>query len=165
MTISSISPSDDPPRNIGVIFDSTCCSDAHRAKMCRSYNFDLYSVGKTKYIDGSTAEKIINDTVASRLDYCISLSYWAKQPHVDRLQIFQNNAAMIISKGASLAIYPQYLTEWISEYVSPRLLRSEDQYLLNSLRWRLETFGKQALPKAVRPFVTPYPSAWNKSHL
>ena len=27
----SISPSDDPPRNLGVIFDSTRCLDAHVA--------------------------------------------------------------------------------------------------------------------------------------
>ena len=29
----SISPSDDPPRHLGVIFDSTCCLDAHIAKL------------------------------------------------------------------------------------------------------------------------------------
>ena len=45
----SISPSDDPPRNLGVIFDNTCCLDAHIAKS--------YSVGKIrKYLDGPTAE-------------------------------------------------------------------------------------------------------------
>ena len=55
----SISPSDDdPPRNLGVIFDSICCLDAHIAKFCRSINFNLYSVGKIrKYLDGPTAEK------------------------------------------------------------------------------------------------------------
>ena len=70
----SISPSDDPPRNLGVIFDSTCCLDAHVAKLCRSINFNLYSVWKIrKYLDGPTTEKIINATVTSRLDYCNSL--------------------------------------------------------------------------------------------
>ena len=70
----SISPSDDPPRNLGVLFDSTCCLDAHVAKLCRSINFNLYSVGKIrKYLDGPTAEKMINATVTSRLDYCNSL--------------------------------------------------------------------------------------------
>ena len=52
----SISPSDDPPRNLGVIFDSTICLDAHVAKLCRSINFNLYSVGKIrKYLDEPTA--------------------------------------------------------------------------------------------------------------
>ena len=40
----SISTSDDPPRNLGVIFDSTCCLDARIIKLCRSINFNLYSV-------------------------------------------------------------------------------------------------------------------------
>ena len=95
----SISPSDDPPRILDVIFDSTCCLGAHIAKLCRSINFNLYSVGKRrKYLDGPTAEKMINATVTSRLDYCNSLLYRAKQSHIDRLQCFQNNAARIISK-------------------------------------------------------------------
>ena len=96
----SISPSDDPPRNLGVIFDSTCCLDAHIAKLCRSINFKLYSVGKIrKYLDGPTAEKMINATATSSLDYCNSLLYGVKQSHIDRLQCCQNNAASIISKS------------------------------------------------------------------
>ena len=57
------------------------------AKLCRSINFNLYSVWKIrKYLDGPTAEKMINATVTSRLDYCNSLLYGAKQSHIDRLQ-------------------------------------------------------------------------------
>ena len=82
-----------------MIFDSTCCLDAHVAKLCRSINFNLYSVGKIrKYLDGPTAEKMINATVTSRLDYCNSLLYEAKQSYIDRLQCCQNNATRIISK-------------------------------------------------------------------
>ena len=84
---------------LGVIFDSTCCFDAHVAKLCRSINFNLYSVGKIrKYLDEPTAEKFINATVTSRLEYCNSLWYGAKQSHIDRLQCCQDNAARIISK-------------------------------------------------------------------
>ena len=49
---------------------------------------------------------------------------------------------------------PQYLAALISKYVPPRPLRSEDHYLLNSPRWRLETFGKRAFSKAA-------PTLWN----
>ena len=186
----SISPSDDPPRNLGVIFDSTCCLDAHIAKLCRSINFNLYSVGKIrKYLDGPTAEKMINATVTSRLDYCNSLLYGAKQSHIDRLQCCQNNAARIISKRRKfdhispvlrelhwlpvehrisykilLLTYkalnghaPQYRSASISKYVPPRPLRSEDQYLLSSPRWRLETFGKRAFSKAAPTLWNPLP--------
>ena len=95
----SISLSVDPPRNLGVIFDYTCCLDAHVAKLCRSINFNLYSVGNIrKYLDGPTVETIINATVTSRLGYCSSLLYGAKHSIIDRLQCCQNNAARIISK-------------------------------------------------------------------
>ena len=67
-----------------VIVDSTRCIDAHIAKLCRSINFNLYSVGTIrKYLDRPTAEKMINATVTSRLDYCDCLLYGAKQSHID----------------------------------------------------------------------------------
>ena len=57
-----IPPSDGPPRNLGVRFDSTCCLDAHVAKLCKSIHFNLYSVGKIrKYLHEPTTEKMINE--------------------------------------------------------------------------------------------------------
>ena len=186
----SISPSDGSPRNLGVIFDSTCCIDAYIAKLCRSINFNLYSVGKIrKYLDGKTAEKVIYATVTFRLDYCNSLLYGAKQSHIDRLQCCQNNAARTISKMRKfdhiglvlrelhslpvenrirykmlLLTYKalnghaaQYLTALISKYVPLRPLRSEDQYILNSPWWRLETFGKRTFSKAALTLWNPLP--------
>ena len=190
----SISPSDDPPRNLGMIFDSTCCLDAHVAKLWlrRSINLNLYSFGKIrKYLDEPNGGKIINATVTSRLDYWNSLLYGAKQSHIDGLQCCQNNAARIISKRRKFDHISPVLRElhWLpvehrvsykillltykalnghatqclaaltSKYVPPRPLRSEDQYLPNSPRWRLETFGKRAFSNAPRPFGTLYPSA------
>ena len=186
----SISPSDDSPRKLGVIVDSTCCLDAHVAKLCGSTNFNLYSVGKIrKCLDWPTAEKMINSTVTSRLAYCNSILYGAKQSHIDRLQCCQNNAARSISKRRKLdhispvlrELYwlpvehrfsytfllltykalnghaPQYLAALISKYVPPRPPRSEDQYLLNTPRWRLDTFGKRAFSKAAPTLWNPLP--------
>ena len=69
-----ISPSDDPPKNLGVLFDSTCSLRDHVANVCRSINFNLYSIGKIrKYLDRPTVEKLVNATITSRLDYCNSL--------------------------------------------------------------------------------------------
>ena len=39
----TISPSDDPPRNGGAIFDSLCCLDVHVAKLCKSISVNIYS--------------------------------------------------------------------------------------------------------------------------
>ena len=69
-----IKPSDSPPRNLGVIFDSTLGLKAHVSKLCQSINYNIYSIGKIrKYLDRSTTEKLVNATITSRLDYCNSL--------------------------------------------------------------------------------------------
>ena len=60
---------------------------------------------------------------------------------------------------------PQYLVVLISKYVRPRPLRAENQYPLNSPRWRLETFGKRAFSKAALTLWNPLPPAWSEFHL
>ena len=105
---SIISPSEKPVRNLGVLFDSTCSLREHVSKLCKSVNYNLYSVGKIrKYLDTKTAEKIINSTVTSRLDYCNSLLYGAKECVISPLQRCQNNAARIVS------------LRWKSDHITP----------------------------------------------
>ena len=173
-----------------VIFDSTCCLVAHIAKLCRSINLNLNSVERIrKYLDGRPAEKMINATITSRLDYCNSILYGAKQSHIDRLQCCQNNAARFIAKRSKFDHISTVLRKWhwlpvehmisytillltckalnghalqylaasISKHVPPRPMWSEDQYLLNSPRWRLETFGKRAFSEAATTLWNPLP--------
>ena len=95
---SLITPSREPPRNLGVLFDSTCSLNDHVSKICKSINYNLYSIGKTrKYLDTPTAEKMINCSITSRLDYCNSLLYGAKGYNISQLQLCQNNAARMLS--------------------------------------------------------------------
>ena len=55
----STSPSHDPPRNLGVIFNSTCCLDAHIAKLCRNINFNLHLVERIrKYLERPTTDAL-----------------------------------------------------------------------------------------------------------
>ena len=75
---SIITSSSEPPRNLGVLFDSTCSRIDHVSKICES-NYNLYSIGKIpKYLDIPTAETMKNCSITSRLDYCNSLFYDAK---------------------------------------------------------------------------------------
>ena len=95
---SPIAPSMEPPRNLGVLFDSTCCLNDHVNKICKNINYQLYSIGKIwKYLDKPTTEKMINSAVASCLDYCNSLLYGINGYLVSQLQCCQNNAARIVS--------------------------------------------------------------------
>ena len=49
---SLITPSSEPPRNLEVLFDSTCSLNDHVSKICKSINYNLYSIGKIrKYLD------------------------------------------------------------------------------------------------------------------
>ena len=94
-----ISPSDDPPKNLGVIFDSTCSLRDHVADVCRSINFNLYSIGKIrKYLDRPTVEKLVNATITSRLDYCNSLMFGIPKELIIQLQMRQNHAARVITQ-------------------------------------------------------------------
>ena len=62
------------------------------------FNYNLYSIGKIrKYLDTPTAEKMINCSITSRLDYCNSLLYGAKGYNISQLQLCQNNAAWMLS--------------------------------------------------------------------
>ena len=45
---SPIAPSMESPRNLGVLFDSTCCLNDHVNKICKNFNYQLYSIGKIR---------------------------------------------------------------------------------------------------------------------
>ena len=95
-----INPSEAPPRNLGVLFDSTCCLDAHVSKLSKCINFNLYSIGKIrKYLDKPTTQKMVHASVTSRLDYCNSLLFGTKSRIIKRLQYCQNNAARLITQS------------------------------------------------------------------
>ena len=70
------------------------------------FKWRLYSVRKIrKYLDGPIAEKIINATVASRLDYCNSLLlYGAKNRTYTDCSVARIMQPGLYLKGASLTI-------------------------------------------------------------
>ena len=95
-----IPPSDTPHRNLGVIFDSSLSLKSHITNICKSINFNLYSIGKIrKCLDRSTTEKIVNACITSRLDYCNSLLCEIPKVLRDKLQLCQNSAARLITRS------------------------------------------------------------------
>ena len=69
------------------------------ANVCRSINFNLYSIGKIrKYLDRPTVEKLVNAIITSRLDYCNSLMFGIPKDLMSQLQKRQNHAARVITQ-------------------------------------------------------------------
>ena len=59
---SLITPGGEPPRNLGVLFDSTGSFNDHVSKICKGINYNLYFIDRIrKNFDTPTAEK--NDQV------------------------------------------------------------------------------------------------------
>ena len=95
---TDIQQTSEAPRNLGVLFDSTCSLSKHVSNVCKSINYQLYSIGKIrKYLNTTTTERLVNSCVTSRLDYCNSLLYGIKESTLSQLQYCQNNAARVIS--------------------------------------------------------------------
>ena len=96
-----ITPSERPPKNLGVYFDSTCSLKDHASNVCRSIHFNLYSIGKTrKYLDRPTVEKLVNATITSRLDYCTTIIFGIPKELISQLQKRQTHAACVICIGS-----------------------------------------------------------------
>ena len=86
-------------KNLGVIFYSTCSLRDPVANVCRSINFNLYSIGKIwKYLDRSTVQNLVNATITSRLDYCNSLMFGIPKELTTQLQMRQNHTACVITQ-------------------------------------------------------------------
>ena len=89
----------EPPKNLGVLFDSTMGLQQHISKLCRSLNYKVYQIGKIrKYINEDSAQMLVNATVTAKLDYCNSLLHGAKGDLLDKLQKCQNSAARVITR-------------------------------------------------------------------
>ena len=75
---------------------STCSFRGHIANVCRSINFNIYSIDKIrKYPDQPTVEKLVNATMTSRLNYCNSLMFGIPNELITQLKMSQNHAARV----------------------------------------------------------------------
>ena len=73
--------------NFGVLFDSTFILDDHVAALCKSTNSNF--IGKIrKHLDTPTADKMINCSITSCLDYCNNLPLGTKAHNITQLQLW-----------------------------------------------------------------------------
>ena len=85
-------------RNLGAIFDSTMCLNAHVSNIVRCASFHIRNIGRIrKYLDPKATENIMHSFVTSRLDMGNSLLIGLPQNQVGRLQRIQNAAARLVT--------------------------------------------------------------------
>ena len=96
---------------------------------------------------------MINATITSRLDYCNSLPYGAKQSNIDRLQCCRNNAARIISKRRKFDRISPVLKEF---HWFPDELRINYRILLLTYK-ALDGHAPQYLTALISKYVPPRP--------
>ena len=88
-----------------MIFDSTCCFDAHVAKLCRSIDFNLYSVVVEKirkYLDKPTTGKMIR-SISPGLLYAYNMEqHNPTSTDCSAVRMMQPGAHI---EGGSLTIY------------------------------------------------------------
>ena len=157
---SPIAPVMGPPKNLGVLSDSTCSLNDHVNKICQNVNYRL--------------KKLLSLQWHPVLDYCNSLLYGINGYSVSQLQGCQNNAARTVSLRQKYDYITAVLNElhWLpverrmTDKISSHLLsllspckpewplRSQGKHPLPKPRYRLEAFGK-------RCFTNSTPSLWS----
>ena len=82
-----------------MIFDSSFQQESHISSICKKAYTAIRSIGLIrKYLDCTSAKKLVNALVTSHLDYCNSLLYGLPSTKLQRLQRVQNTAARVIMK-------------------------------------------------------------------
>ena len=153
----TLPPSTEHPRNLGVLFDSTCSLKYHVNTLCKSCNYNIYNNGKIrKYLDRPTTELLVNTVITSKLDYCNSLLYGLPKYLIKQLQRCHNNAAkmLLLTYKSLFGQGPMYLHNLLEYPTGKRALRSSDKQLLAEPPYRLDTFG-------ARSFQCAAPRLWN----
>ena len=87
-------------RDLGVTFDQFLNFDDHITAICRSTYFHIRNLGKImNLLSYNACSTIIHALISCRLYYCNFLLYNVPTHKTDRLQIFQNQCARILTKS------------------------------------------------------------------
>ncbi|KAJ8024621.1 hypothetical protein HOLleu_34570 [Holothuria leucospilota] len=97
--LHSIVPISSEVRNLGVIFDNALDMKEHVRRIVQAASFAIYKIGRLhKFLDSTSAERLVHAFVSSRLDYCNSLLYGLPSNEIDKLQRVQNSAARLVTR-------------------------------------------------------------------
>ena len=95
---SSEVPVNRQAKNLGVVMDRNMSMGPHVSSVCKSAHYQLRNISQIRrYIDRTTAERIVHAFVTSRLDCCNSLLFGVHKKHIAKLQKVQNAAAKLIT--------------------------------------------------------------------
>ena len=84
-------------RNLGAIMDQHMTSSSHVNRVCQSASLAIAKIGSIrKYIDRTTAERLVHAFVTSRLDANNSLMYGIPNASIKKLQRVQNSAVRLV---------------------------------------------------------------------
>ena len=87
-------------RDLGAIVDENLSLKSHVNSICKTAYIALRNIGMIrKYLDQSTAERLVHAFVTTRLDHCNSLLYGLPQREIEKLQHVQNTAARIVTRS------------------------------------------------------------------
>ena len=86
-------------KTLGVFFDSQLNMNTHISSVCKSANYHLRKLGRSRhYLTQSSTETLVHAFISSKIDYCNSLLYGLPDTQVRRLQYIQNSAARIVTR-------------------------------------------------------------------
>ena len=87
-----------PVRNLGVELDPLLSMSAQVNKMVKNSSFHIRNIGRVRRkIFENSAKILVHLLVTSRLDYCNSLLSGISEQSLSKLQLFQNNAARLVT--------------------------------------------------------------------
>ena len=161
-------------KDLGVIVDSKLNMEKHISQLCKSANYHLRTIGRSrKFLTKKATECLVHAFISSKLDYCNSLLYGVSNDQLKRLQYIQNTAARIITltKKRShitpvlkelhwlpritfkLLVFafkayhqcgPAYLNSKLAIQSRTRNLRSSQQVILHQPSFNLATYGAKS---------------------
>ncbi len=109
-------------KNLGVILDSNLSFENHISHVTKTAFFHLRNISKLRnMLSVSDAEKLVHAFMTSRLDYCNALLGGCPASSINKLQIVQNAAAIVLTGQENMIILLQFYslcTGYLLSFVS-----------------------------------------------